>query len=150
MVFFSVGFWYICSPSEYSSIAHPEDRRLPLYKAIPDSLNPWDIIAGVGRLFTLANHLHRTGGFETWFKARKAKAAQKSKKHTSRGAVVALFGAGRQNAGGADRYGQYEPVGDTMQLAPSAQFEQGDSRYQKTGDVSTMNADTLYQGAMPQ
>lgn len=50
-VLFCAAFWYAFSSSEY---AHkPNSRRLPLWKAVIDSLNPSDLIRGVARAVTL-------------------------------------------------------------------------------------------------
>jgi len=46
-VLFSAAFWYAFSSSEYSH--KPGMHRAPLWKAIPDALNPYDLIHGVAR-----------------------------------------------------------------------------------------------------
>ena len=50
-VLFSAAFWYAFSSSEY---AHKSGvRRLPLWKAALDALNPYDLIHGVARAVVL-------------------------------------------------------------------------------------------------
>lgn len=50
-VLFCAAFWYAFSSSEYSH--KPNTRRLPLWKAVLDSLNPSDLILGVARAVSL-------------------------------------------------------------------------------------------------
>ena len=56
MVFFAVWFCWVCSPNEYS-FAKQGVAPLPLWKAIPDSLNPKDWILGIGRMFGVCLHM---------------------------------------------------------------------------------------------
>ena len=46
-VLFSAAFWYAFSSAEY---AHKSGmRRLPIWRAIPDALKPYDLVHGVAR-----------------------------------------------------------------------------------------------------
>lgn len=79
MAILSLGFWYAFSSTEYGSNAKPRDRPLPIHKAILDAINPWDLIVGVGRMFSIIIHLKRSGGFEEWQAAKQnAKAAKRA------------------------------------------------------------------------
>jgi hypothetical protein len=50
-ILFSASFWYAFSSSEY---AHKTSlRRLPLWKAVLDAANPYDLLHGVARAVTL-------------------------------------------------------------------------------------------------
>ncbi|KAM0720406.1 hypothetical protein Q7P37_004542 [Cladosporium fusiforme] len=47
-IFFAASFWYAFSSTEYSSSS---GRRLPLWRAVLDALNPSDLIFGILRMF---------------------------------------------------------------------------------------------------
>ncbi|CAK4031505.1 Hypothetical predicted protein [Lecanosticta acicola] len=70
MVFLSLGFWYAYSSTEYGSSQKPTHTRLPVWRAVLDAINPWDLMAGIGRMFGIILHLSRTGGFQAWGQAR--------------------------------------------------------------------------------
>jgi hypothetical protein len=71
MVLFAGGFWYAFSSTEYGSDAKPRDRPLPLWRAVLDALNPWDLILGVARVPQIFLHLHRSGGWKAYRAAQK-------------------------------------------------------------------------------
>lgn len=56
MVFFALWFWWVCSPSEYS-VARQGTSPYPLWRAVPDPLNPMDWVLGIGRMFTVCLHM---------------------------------------------------------------------------------------------
>ncbi|EMC96024.1 hypothetical protein BAUCODRAFT_71826 [Baudoinia panamericana UAMH 10762] len=66
MVLFATGFWYAFSSTEYGSSAKPQDRPLPLRKAVLDALNPTDLIVGIYRIFPLVFEVHRNGDWRNW------------------------------------------------------------------------------------
>lgn len=66
MVLFSLGFWYAFSSTEYSSKAKPREQALPVWKAALHALNPWDIIAGMARIFPLCGEVRRTGDWQAY------------------------------------------------------------------------------------
>jgi len=109
MFLFSIGFWYAFSSSEYSSSAHPRDRPLPLWKAVLDALNPWDLMMGIARIVPLIAQMQRSGDFTKWTAARKEeKAAKRYRKN-------------RQDQGGQHRYqgihdDTTEPLGRPVEM----------------------------------
>ncbi|KYG49816.1 hypothetical protein M433DRAFT_130898 [Acidomyces richmondensis BFW] len=66
MVLFAIGFWYAFSSTEYGSSVKPRDRPLPLWKAVPHALNPWDLLVGIARVPQLFMELHRAGEWKKW------------------------------------------------------------------------------------
>jgi hypothetical protein len=90
MVVFAALFWYICDPQEYlhrhQDQQHAKHEDLPPKKnpllALLDSSNLWDIIAGMGRLFSISMYLQRTGGWAGLQKARQAKKQMKKDKRS--------------------------------------------------------------------
>lgn len=46
-IFFSAAFWYAFSSSEYAE--KPSTHHIPLWRAIPHALNPYDLVCGVAR-----------------------------------------------------------------------------------------------------
>lgn len=71
MVLFAFGFWYAFSSTEYSTKNHPRGTPLPLWRAIVDVINPWDLIQGIGRIVPLWGELRRAGDWKAWSAARK-------------------------------------------------------------------------------
>ncbi|TKA66260.1 hypothetical protein B0A55_08419 [Friedmanniomyces simplex] len=69
MALFSLGFWYAFSSTEYGSNVKPRDPPLSLGKAILDAMNPWDLISGIARIFSLSSEMHQSGD---WAKYRAA------------------------------------------------------------------------------
>jgi hypothetical protein len=57
---------YSFSSTEYSSDAKGHIKRLPIWKAILDALNPTDIIMGILRIFPLCVQLSRSGDWKQY------------------------------------------------------------------------------------
>lgn len=66
MVLFSAGFWYAFSSSEYSSSAKPGQTPYRIWEAALHALNPWDLIAGIARIFGLCAEVRRTGDWKAY------------------------------------------------------------------------------------
>ncbi|EME89792.1 seven transmembrane receptor protein, partial [Pseudocercospora fijiensis CIRAD86] len=66
MVVLSLGFWYAYSSTEYGSHSKSLSPRVLMYKAVLDAINPWELIVGIFRIFTVITHLRVTGGFQDW------------------------------------------------------------------------------------
>lgn len=96
MAILAVGFWYAYSATEYSGQSRPSHSRMPVYKAVLNALNPWDLFAGIGRLFAIVLHLRRTGGFQDWSaakqQAKQDKRAAKVQKRREQGRYQTLDG----------------------------------------------------------
>ncbi|KAK4507406.1 hypothetical protein PRZ48_001141 [Zasmidium cellare] len=127
MAILAIGFWYAYSATEYSSRARPQHDRLPVHRAILNALNPWDLLAGIGRLFSIVLHLRRTGGFQDWAAARKAGKAEKK--------------AG--NPQQRREQGRYQTL-DGMELLsrPNAAYDGASSQF---NDTTYSNGQALYQ-----
>lgn len=52
-VLFSAAFWYAFSSTEYGSNAKPRIERMPLWRAVFDALNPYDLLHGIVKAFVL-------------------------------------------------------------------------------------------------
>ena len=61
MAILSLGFWYAYSSTEYGSSKKAMQPRMPLWKAVLDAENPWDLLVGIARIFGIITHLRRTG-----------------------------------------------------------------------------------------
>ena len=66
MIVFALGFWYAFSSTEYGTKAKPDQNPLPWWKAVVDALNPWDLIFGIARIFTLFRDVHRSRDWKKW------------------------------------------------------------------------------------
>ncbi|KXT06497.1 hypothetical protein AC578_6076 [Pseudocercospora eumusae] len=67
MVVLSLGFWYAYSSTEYGSDSNKAlTPRIPTYKAAVDAINPWELIVGILRIFSIITHLRATCGFRDW------------------------------------------------------------------------------------
>lgn len=52
-ILFSAAFWYAFSSTEYSSNAKPRSERMPLWRAVFDALNPYDLLHGIAKAVVL-------------------------------------------------------------------------------------------------
>lgn len=127
MAVLAVGFWYAYSATEYSTQSRPNHTRLPVHRAIANALNPWDLFAGIGRVFTIVLHLQRTGGFQDWSAAKKQAKVEK-------------------RAGTAQKrrdQGRYQTLDGMNSLSrPDAAYDGASSQYY---DASNSHGQTLYQ-----
>lgn len=117
MALLAIGFWYAYSATEYSTQSRPNHTRLPVYKAIANALNPLDLLAGIGRVFTIVLHLQRTGGFQDWSAAKKQAKAEKragtAQKRRDQGRYQTLDGMNSLSRPGAAYDGTSSQYTDT-------------------------------------
>ncbi|CAJ2513468.1 Uu.00g015870.m01.CDS01 [Anthostomella pinea] len=144
MALFSLGFWYALSSTEYGSSAKPQDRPLPLWRAVLDAMNPTDFILGIWRIFPLFGEVHRSGDWKLWRAEAKNRgitgAVRKgAKKYTNR------------KAGKNSRYQQLDEGLEHLQQPWESHSRTAsgtsDSGQYPTGQYTTtsMNAQQMYQ-----
>jgi hypothetical protein len=130
MVLFSLGFWYAFSSTEYGSSAKPRDTPLPLWRAVLDAANPWDLVLGVYKIFSLSGAVSRSGD---WKKYRAA---------TRQTGVIGAVrnGVRKYKNRKGDGNGRYQEVNESMEELKKPM----ESHHNRTESSATQQSATEY------
>jgi hypothetical protein len=141
MVLFSLGFWYAFSSTEYGSSAKPHSTPLPVWRAVLDVVNCWDLIKGIYRIFPLSKEVHVSGDWKKWREHQKESAVETGRKAQCavRKSVQKIKhkkgeGSGKYDEFDASALPMYKPAAQTHRARTESEATEGSvEAFQMTG-----------------